>query len=141
MHSATTRRHPPAERAPLFFHLRPRPVPLRRLLLLHLLLRLVAAQRGRGGRRKREGERKRRTEMGCFAIRVCPRIPERRLSPLPLNIHPLGKPDKNKEKTRPTIPPHPLPPSLRYTVQVRSTACPQHVGNLISNSEMCARCI
>lgn len=67
--------------------------------------------------------------MGCFAMRVCPRIPERRLSPLPLNIHPLGKPDKNKEKTWPTIPPRPLPPCQ----DIGSKYGPQHVGDLIFN--------
>lgn len=51
-------------------------------------------------RRERESRKKRRREREdrLLCDTRLPRIPERRLSPLPLNIHPLGKPDKNKEK-------------------------------------------
>lgn len=52
--------------------------------------------------RKREKTREERGDRLLCDTRL-PRIPKRRLSPLPLNIHSLGKADKNKEKARSTI--------------------------------------
>lgn len=119
--TATT--HPPVERPPLFLHLQLFPSSFSFSSSSGLL------------QHKRYGGKEKGTEIGCFAIRVCPRIPERRLSPLPLNIHPLGKPDKNKEKTRPTILPRSLSPS-RKTRRAGFEIRLQRVGNLIFNSNM-----
>lgn len=57
-------------------------------------------------RAKSEKKGKTREERGdrLLCDTRLPRIPKRRLSPLPLNIHSLGKADKNKEKARSTIP-------------------------------------
>lgn len=83
----------------------------------------------REGRRKKkeEKERERERDRPLCDTRL-PRIPERRLSPLPLNIHPLGKADKNKEKARSTIPSRPLP-LWKYSLEARPR-CPATRGSL-----------
>lgn len=86
-------------------------------LFLHLRSRLlgppfsdararITSERKRKKRAKSEKKGKTREERGdrLLCDTRLPRIPKRRLSPLPLNIHSLGKADKNKEKARSTIP-------------------------------------
>lgn len=83
---------------------------------------------------EREVEKKAKGDRLLCDTRL-PRIPERRLSPLPLNIHPLGKPDKNKEKARSTIPSRPSLPSKRsLEAWLVLTLAPQHVAPFLSSN-------
>ena len=52
-------------------------------------------------------KKKKKEEGRLLCDTLLPRIPERRLSLLPLNIHPLGKPDKNKARALSSIVPPP----------------------------------
>lgn len=105
----------------MLFVISPPPVSPPRLPFPGASARITSGRKRRkaaGGRREKEregvrdSEREERVEREGKRDRLLcdtrlPRIPERRLSPLPLNIHPLGKADKNKEKARSTIPSRP----------------------------------
>lgn len=118
------RHRPPSSR--MLFVISPPPVSPPRLPFT-LVARAKITRDGEGRKKKEEKERERERDRPLCDTRL-PRIPERRLSPLPLNIHPLGKADKNKEKARSTIPSRPSP-LWKYSLEARPR-CPATRGSL-----------